>query len=131
MQAILEACYEYTKIQGIYVNRGDMAAWDFTEPDFTSDGTWRDLDLSAIVPEHAKAVHIAIAIKNAAVGADFTFRRNGNVNTLSVVRSGTQVANVTFRASHLIPIDTNRIIEYNLSNLIWVTHRVMVIGWIF
>ena len=51
-------------IEAKYYDRGDPATVDFGLGDLTTDGTWRDLDLSSIVPDGTTAVAIFIHIND-------------------------------------------------------------------
>ena len=70
---------------GQYVDRGDPSSWDFQEGDLTTDNTWRDLDLSSIVPSGAVAVHLYVLIKDDTANKNIKFRKNCmlGVNSIS------------------------------------------------
>jgi hypothetical protein len=113
-----------------YVDRGDPAAFDFAVGDLTTDGAWHDLDLSSIVPASAKAVIIKVAIEDNAAGNAFAFRKNGNSNAFNIARQATQVADVTIHMPPtIIPVDTNRVIEYLATSTTWTTINIQVCGW--
>lgn len=131
MQAILEACYEYTQIQGIYIRRGDPAAWDKTIADFTRNGAWHDWDLSAIVPANAKGVILITRVSATVVNNSLQFRQNGNANAIVRSRNQTQVANVPLWDNPTVNLDANRIIEYNATAGNWTNLDAAVCAWIF
>lgn len=120
---------ELTTTYGFYHDRGDPATVDFETADFTTDNTWRDLDLSAIVPAGAKAVHFWTAIKDDAVSSDMRYRKNGNTSSVNMAQVTTQVANVTRNADITVACDTNRIIEYRGDNLTFTDIVLIVRGW--
>lgn len=131
VQKWYEEAYEYTKIQGIAFNREDPAAWDWDEGDLTTDGNWHDLDLSAIVPKHAKFALIGFSLQDNLIGQIMRLRRNGNVNTIAAIRTFTQVANIRVGGCIPVPVDTDRKIEYSFTATLWTNIGLAVIGWIF
>jgi hypothetical protein len=113
-----------------YVDRGDPAAADFAWADVTADGTWRDLDLSGIVPVGTKAVSLYVWLSDNAVNSEIQFRKNGNSNEYAVQSTATQVANIIIRQNMIIACDTNRIIEYKITNGVsLVLFGIVVTGW--
>ena len=113
-----------------YVDRGDPAAVDFAVGALTTDGAWHDLDLSSIVPASAKAVIIRAQIEDNAAGSIFAIRKNGNSNIVNNARQVTQVADVPIHITPtIVPVDTNRVIEYFASNTTWTTINIAVCGW--
>lgn len=115
----------------VFVDRGDPAAWDYAKEDLTIDGAWHDLDLSAIVPEKAKAVFIAGHLQGAAVDWAIRFRKNGNTN--EIVHGGMETlrAGVERHRSSIVALDEDIKIEYNADNQAWTTLDLVVKGWWF
>lgn len=115
----------------VFVDRGDPAGYDYAKEDLTIDGAWHDMDLSAIVPEKAKAVFILGHLQGNAVDWKISFRKNGNVN--DVVHGGMETlrANVERHRSSIVALDDDRIIEYNVDNQAWDTLDLAVKGWWF
>ena len=117
-------------VSGIgFVDRGDPAAFDFTVGDLTTDGTWRDLDLSAIVPAGAKAVLFNVGIRDNLVEQIFYLRKNGSAIVFSSSTIKTQVANIGFYVDLIVACDSNRVIEYLAANTAWTTINLTVRGW--
>jgi len=116
---------------GITADRGDPAAVDFAVGDLTTDGTWRDLDLSGVVPAGAILVVLSVLITSS-VGTDkISFRKNGNSNAVNI---GTVIAqNLGTNAGDIIvACDTNRVIEYATTNSAHFTViNITVKGWSF
>jgi hypothetical protein len=96
-----------------FVDRGDPAAADWTEVDLTMDGTWRDLDLSGVLPSNAVAVALALFIQDDAVASRIRFRENGNSNGFNVANARTVVANVQHAFDLIVACDSNQVIEYD------------------
>ncbi len=98
-----------------FVDRGDPTAVDYTLTSFTADETWRDKDLSAIVPAGAKAVVLAVRVNDAAAGTKAMFRKNGNSNAINVSTITTQVASLDKFEDLIVACDGSRVIEYNIA----------------
>lgn len=113
-----------------YVDRGDPAAYDWTKTDLITDGTWRDLDCSAIVPASAKAIHFLVFIYDDAANTLFQMREKGNQNVLNKDVLVVQVSNVSNGASFFVTCDQNRVVQYNASNQTWTTISILVRGWL-
>lgn len=112
-----------------FTDRGDPSSVDFETGDFTTDNTWKDLDLSSIVPAGVVAVLLHVAVKDDAVGSLLQFRKNGNSNARAISRVKTQVANIDFFVTIIVACDTNRVIEYLGDNLTFSTIEMTVLGW--
>lgn len=123
------AFLDYVRQQGIYIYRGDPAVVDFDEVDFTTDVAWHELNLSAIVPEHAKAVSVKLIISAVANRQFAHFRRAGQANNINVSSVITQVAGLEIHGDLTIPVDSDRKIEYMFANVAWIKIRFTVKGW--
>lgn len=97
----------------MFIDRGDPAAVDWTQADLTMDSTWRDLDLSAIVPAGAKLVLLRVNVFDAAASLEMIFRKNGNSNARNVGRIRMPAAGKTEVVDIDVACDVNRVIEYN------------------
>jgi len=95
-----------------YVDRGDPSAQDKTQADLTLDTTWRDLDLSAIVPEGAVLIHLRLQITDDAATSVIAFRKNGNAQVWNSSYLMTRIANVTNYGDLFVACDASRVIEY-------------------
>ena len=100
---------------GSLIDRGDPTAVDYTLTSFTADGTWRDLNLSSIVPAGAKAIWLAVRIKDAVVGTLAKFRKNGLTNAINITQMATQVASQDLYDDPVVVCDSARVIEYNIA----------------
>lgn len=112
-----------------YVDRGDPSAWDFQIGDLTTDGTWRDLDLSSIVPSGAVAVHLYVLVQDDSANKNIKFRKNGNANNYNVSTVRSIVANQNSQQDIIVSCDSNRIVEYKASNTSWTQIIILVKGW--
>jgi hypothetical protein len=112
-----------------YVDRGDPAAFDFAVGDLTTDGNWHDLDLSSIVPAGAVAVHLRVYAEDDVLKMSVLFRKNGNSNTINAGRVQTYNANARTTDDVIVALDSNRIIEYLASNVVWIDIKIVVAGW--
>lgn len=114
-----------------FFDRGDPAAYDFTTVDFTADSAWHELDLSGIVPAGPKGVCINIHAVNIAISKRAWFRRHGNVNNKNCSCIAAQVANNIIAFDIVVPVSTDRKIDYLLQEGLWTTFDFIVKGWWF
>lgn len=122
---------ETRAILGILVDRGDPAAFDWAVGDFTTDGTWRDLDCSSIVPVGARFIVFKITLADDAVVSVFRMRKNGNTNSINTFNIFSHVANQAVTLTGKVACDSNRIVEYMGDNLTFTTLNVVITGWEF
>lgn len=113
----------------MYVDRGDPAAYDKIKTDLTTDATWRDIDLSAIVPAGAKAVLLKTLVESAGVGDKIRYRQKGNSNEINVCGCEALRANVERTRLGITAIDASRVMQYNADNVAWTTLSIVVRGW--
>ena len=112
-----------------FVDRGDPTGVDVTVSSLTTDGTWRDLDLSAIVPAGAKGIIIKVGVTDDAAVSVVQFRKNGNANAFVTAVNVTQVANVPIQGLNIVACDSGRVIEYMTTNTTFTTINITVMGW--
>ena len=111
-----------------YIDRGDPSSYDFNETDFTTDLQWHDLDLSSIVPEGAKLVHIRVRLACFDL-AGLQFRKKGNNNGINTAIMKLQVANIFYYEDLFVACDSDRKIQYLASNVTWDNLDVTIRGW--
>ena len=97
--------------------------------DFTRDGAWHDLDLSAFIPTTARAVLIDIDFDNSNANKHITLRKNGNTNDINHFDTATKVAAQEEHDMAIITPDSNRLIEYKIDSGNWQTIAMSVRGW--
>lgn len=115
-----------------YIDRGDPAIVDFIIGAFTTDGNWHELDLSAIVPENAKAISATVNLKAGNVLSEFGIRIHGNANDESRSRAIIQVADLLFAADFICGVNTDRKIDYKSTPdflSIWGIIDLTIKGW--
>ncbi len=113
-----------------YVDRGDPSAFDWAVGNFTLDGTWRDLDLSSIVPAGAadKPVYLLVDIQDNVAATSVSFRTKGNTDVYNVLSMRVVIANQLHRMQGWVVCDASRFIQYYGSPGL-VTLNVLVRGW--
>ena len=111
------------------VDRGDPASADWSLGNLTTDGTWRDLDLSAIVPAGAIAVKIRVSINDNQADSNFMLRKKGNVNSQNATGVRTQYSGVWIEGNFDVFCDINRVVQYLASDLVWTGINVVIRGW--
>jgi len=113
----------------LYVPRR-VAAFDFTAVNFTTDGTWKvdGLNLSAIVPAGATAVHLRIFVSDDAAASAFAIRTNAT-DVINQSYTMVRVANLVEEQHAILALDANRLLDYQGSNLAFTNIDVAVLGW--
>lgn len=114
---------------GLIIDRGNPSAYDFSVGDLTTDGTWRDLDLSAIVSSNTKRVFLSVVVTDDLVARILSFKKKGVTNDFAMSSISTQVANQAIYADLIVGCDTNQVIQYNASNTTWSNISIIVRGW--
>lgn len=114
-----------------YVHRGDPNDWDFDTADFTIDDNWHELDLSAIVPENAKAVHLLVVINNSIAAKFINFRHTSQANVSNLVSCKVKVADISDWFDIVQALDSDRKIDYYVSTVGWTFIGIVVRGWWF
>jgi len=112
-----------------YVDRGTYVGADWNQNDFTFDNTWRELDLSAIVPAGAKAVCLRLRFGCDDISWRIRLRPKGTTSHLHTCVQGTQIANVTIGANPCLGCDADRKIEYRSTPTTNLEFFVNVRGW--
>jgi len=111
-------------------DRGDPAAYDYTEAGLTMDNAWHNLDVSAVVTDSdASWVLLGVLLNDPNVGDNIMFRKDGNANAISMAGVIAQVANQDIFAQVLIPCSTSQIIEYR-ANAALASCDIVVMGWV-
>ena len=113
-----------------YTDRGDPAAHDFTLTDFTTDNTWRDLNLSSIISTGVKLVHLLLELQDNSVNSLMQFRQKGRSNTVNSVVINTQISTVYVRGYFWLLCDADGIIQYKGNPISMTYINVSVRGWI-
>jgi len=113
-----------------YVLRHNPAAWDKQIVDFIADFTWRNMDLSAIVPANACLVCLTTNIAAATAAKLLEIRPQGESQVFNRNMVQTQVPYVSNQGQHIVAISSTGIVEYRLTNSIdWSVIRLVVTGW--
>lgn len=121
----------YINVHHILISKGDVSANYFSVSDFTTDGTWRDLDLSSIVPTGTVWVLLKIGLKANAAPKYAKFRKNGYSNEINIITTNTQVANQYIEYQEWVEVDADRIIEYNIGAATWANIDILVVGYMY
>ena len=113
-----------------FTDRGDTAAYDFVAGNFTSVGSFADLDISTIVTDSdATAVLLHLQLKSTAAGEQIQIRENGNSNQINRGQLVTSVADIFVFGDLIIPMNSSQTIEYQVTTSTWTTLNLVVKGW--
>lgn len=98
--------------------------------DFTTDGNWKvdGLDLSAIVPAGATAIHLLIDITDDAASSWFGVRKDAT-HIYNYCQPTTQVANIPYIIHAIVACNADRLLDYIGANLAFTSINVTVLGW--
>ena len=127
--------YADTELSGAekFTDRGDPASYDFAVGDLTTDGTWKTagsgLDLSGIVDAGATAVLLRVHVIDDALGSTIEFRKSGSSNAINISMVEPPVVNVSLYADLIVPLASDRIVEYKGANVTFTTINIAVKGW--
>ena len=97
----------------IYVNRGDVTAYDFTLGDFTV-GAFKDMNLSGIIPAAGAShlVHLYVALMSSLVGKKIVLKeKTGEGNSYNVAECRVFFSSIEYVYDVWVMRDANRIIE--------------------
>lgn len=114
-----------------FVDRGDPAAWDWTEATLVQNNSWHDLDLSGIVPAGVKCVLFRSVIKAAEINKYLRLKTKGNVNDYNAATSSTIVANANNFQDLKVAPNSDGVIQYLGSFATWQYFRFTIAGWWF
>jgi hypothetical protein len=121
---------DFGKRSGIlYLDRGDPSRYDYSLTDFTTDGNWHDLDLSAIMPFVNILIKMFVMINDNASETYLMFRRKGNSNSFNIHRLRISVANISTSQLFEIMCDKNGKIEYKATDTTFASIDLTVCGW--
>lgn len=113
-----------------YVDRGDVAAYDFILGGLTMDGNYHALDLSAILPDSARIVEIYYNFKRNAVDGTLRFRNIDVTTEFSMAKNTMLVTGRSMYGNFAMRVDDTKIIYYNGTNDgNWVDCNITVTGW--
>ncbi|MBA7654814.1 hypothetical protein ES703_62707 [subsurface metagenome] len=112
-----------------FVDRGDPVGPDWQLVSFTVDGTWRDLDLSSIVPAGAKAVLFNLGMISGSMSSFFELRKKTNANNIVRTFSNVQVASVVQGYDLVTACSDARIVQYKATSPGFLALELVVKGW--
>ena len=112
-----------------FVDRGDPEGWDFSLTDLIVDSEWHPLALLSIVPPNARAALIRLLAISTNVNDRIYLRRYGNVNYINVSHTFSQVAGGTLLKDCIVPLPSDRKIEYIVIGTGFTSLTMAVGGW--
>lgn len=114
---------------GRYVPR-PVAAHDFGVGNFTTDGTWKvhGMDLTGIVPEGTTGVIFSLLINDDAANSEFRIRRDA-ADHVALFEARTFVVNIGVLNMFIVPIDSDRLLDYYGANLAFTVINASVVGY--
>lgn len=119
-------------MRGIYhmfVNRGDPANYDFTLTDFTTDGNWHDLNLSAITPTTARLILLDLDFNVDHKGEAIEFRKKTNSNDKNHAGVDSFENNQDRHKQLCIIPNNSQVCEYKTVSENWNSLNMTICGW--
>jgi len=113
----------------LLVDRGDLAAYDWTTGVFTTDALWHPLDCSAKVPVGTTHILFNLVVKDDLTSQHFFLRKYGNANNYNAGRLYTMVANEWAVQMMIVACDADRKVEYVAANTTWANIYLTVLGY--
>ncbi|MBA7685829.1 hypothetical protein ES703_94257 [subsurface metagenome] len=129
MQWLINTIKELIHSQLGFFDRGDPVAADFEAADLVGDNTWRDLDLSAIVPAAAQAVTLRVTMQNTTVLRYIDFRKKSHVGWPNIAYCRLVTASIIHTFDKLVALDSNRFCQYRLNHQDWTALQITVAAW--
>ena len=114
---------------GFFVDRGDLDSYDFTTPDFITDGKEHDLDLSRIVKKGAISVLLGTSVYGERPDSFITFKPKENSNNINIALTGITIKKVVTYLDLICSIGRSRILTYKATNTPWTWIYLYVKGW--
>lgn len=112
-----------------FVDRGDPDTHDFRVEAFTTDNTWRELNLSSIVPKNAVNVLFGCSVYVSEADAIIRFRKKGNTYNITARNILYPDPNKYVYNTFLLSLGSDRIIEYIATDDTWHTIDLNVLAW--
>lgn len=102
--------------------------YDFTVNNFTTDGTWRDLDLSSILPAGTTKFWCRVMVMDNLDTPIFGLRKNGNTGMSDAqwIRVGAVTNLTNYGSLGPIGVDANRVCEYYATFTTWTTINLVI-----
>ena len=118
----------FSKRSGLRYVQGTSQSYAFTLGDFTTDETWRALDISSFVPANAKLVHFRVGFGTNAAQSQFIIAPPGSTNSNRGVMFRTILGNIPHHASGFCAC-TGQAVAYYAANHAWSWIDVTILGW--
>lgn len=112
-----------------FVDRGDIAAYDFVSANFTKDTQWHDLDLSAIVGAKAVWVLIHVAMTHSTTNEEIRLKTKGNSNDYNMAHRKNKEANYAYYHGLWVQTDAAGKIEYKITAGTYSVLNFTIRGW--
>ena len=112
-----------------FVSAGDLAAAAFDKTDFTADGAWHDLDVSAHVPVGIPVALWRLNIKCATAGFTAQIRPKGYTNDINIIDLMVTVANKSNYETFAMVVPADGMLQYKIADTTWATINLTPVGW--
>lgn len=118
------------KVGTLYLDRGDVAAYDFTASDFTKNSDWHDLDLTGVCPKGTKLALLRMQCTCSEAVKLAKFRTKGNTNEINTTIVLTALEGDYVYADIWVAPNAAGVIQYWFATATWSHIDVVVRGYI-
>ncbi len=114
----------------LYIKSTETYWYDFVIGDFTRDGTWREKDISGIVPVGTTKVQIRAFLYASGTAHTISWRKGGESNVEHRVAQDIGTENRNYYWDTWVDVSSDRKIEYNITAGGMTTYSVKILGWL-
>jgi len=109
----------------------EATAYDFSRTALTTAPGWSTVNLSAIIPDGVRAVHIQVSYRSSSVAAFFLFRKFGNTGSFNGVGASVQSVNQPLQAYVSSAVSEDRKIDIfsSITQGNWINLDWVIVGW--
>lgn len=111
------------------IARGDPSNYDWITANFTKDNTWRELDLSSIIPLGTKWVFMKMYVTGTTADDYAQFRKKGHTNYRAIISTRIQIGGVSIEKIEPVEVSTDRKLEYRVKSSI-TGCNILVYAWV-
>lgn len=113
-----------------YVNRGNLASFDWTISNFSVLSAWTDLDCSSIVPSTATHIHFRSEVMSStADNIILSLKKKGYAGDQNAFFSITPKQSAYASSHGIIECDANRFVQYYKTANTLTVANVAILGW--
>jgi len=114
----------------LYVKRAGVVDYDRSIGDFTRDDTWRELDLSDVVPAGTQLIHCTLMLYPQADSFKMMWRSADDTTGHPIVATYADYQDKERRHEFMLPCNADRVVDYQGNTVAINTVNLTVIGYV-